>query len=174
MKINNPRTTLLQTIISSKWIKRSKYVRDASKRIVHHARRTPRRDATRRREQHRSPLVDDVDVVVVVVLFLEKPRWSRPSYIVVGLVTIMDHRPRHLWARRDAWSLCRILPRGRTVPNESLLESRRFRIRMFLHELDCTFRALDSVAFCYVNATPNIRILLREIKLMTIAYIYSK
>lgn len=46
---------------------------------------------------------EDVVVVVVVTLFLEKPRRSRPtSPAVVGLVKLMDHRPRHLWTRRVA------------------------------------------------------------------------
>jgi len=34
---------------------------------------------SRRREYRRSAVDDDDDVGVVVVLFLEKPRWSRPS-----------------------------------------------------------------------------------------------
>lgn len=32
-----------------------------------------------------------------------------PTIIVVGLLATMDHRPRHLWARCVAWSLCIIL-----------------------------------------------------------------
>jgi len=51
-------------------------------------------------------------------------------HTVVGLVTTMDHRPRHLWARRDAWSLCRILPRGRAISRGFLLESRRFPVSL--------------------------------------------
>lgn len=65
-------------------------------------RRTPRRRDYRRSPRRRRRRRD---VIVVVVLFLEKPRCSRPSHTVVGLVTTMDHRPRHLWVRRDAWSL---------------------------------------------------------------------
>jgi len=56
---------------------------------------------------------EDVGTSLVVILFLEKPRWSRPSHR--GGVGYTDHRPRHLWARRDAWSLCRISLRGRTT-----------------------------------------------------------
>lgn len=42
--------------------------------------------------------------------------------------TAVDHRPRHLWARRDAWSLCRISPRGRTTLSKFPLRSRCFRV----------------------------------------------
>lgn len=83
------------------------------------------RDRTSRRREHRclSPIDDDDDnddedvgtSLVVVILFLEKPRWSRPSHRGGVGYTAADHRPRHLWARRDAWSLCRISLRGRTT-----------------------------------------------------------
>lgn len=51
--------------------------------------------------------------------------------------TAVDHRPRHLWARRDAWSLCRISPRGRTTLSKLPLGSRCFRVRACVFTQDC-------------------------------------
>jgi len=76
------------------------------------ARRRRRRNVPRRRH----PIFGEAPLVPTIT------HRGGVSYIAV------DHRPRHLWARRDAWSLCRI-SRGRTTLNKSPLGSRRFRVR---------------------------------------------
>jgi len=77
-------------------------------------RRRRRRDVPRRR---RHPIFGEAPLVSTIT--------HRGG---VGY-TAVDHRPRHLWARRDAWSLCRTSPRGRTTLSKSPLRSRCFRMR---------------------------------------------
>jgi len=117
---------------------------DMSKYVLH-------RERTSRRREYRcsSPINDDDDddddedvgtSLVVVILFLEKPRWSRPSHRGGVGYTVADHRPRHLWARRDAWSLCRISLRDRTTLSNPFWNHVVFAcIRMFLFFTETSF-----------------------------------